>query len=209
MSKITPYKARQRRAVALDVVAQIRTHRFNAQQMTYVEFGTSELADKTGSLQPLLRKAITRNKPCTVCALGACFISTVRLYNDIDAEKCVEHDSIESGAMRRKLNQLFTPSEQSVIESSFEGQPMYQGSRGDYVDVGGKWFSKFKGEWSNATRYTDFLGELSNEETLSILMLSVASIANERITLDRLRRAVTLQVLDNKQFAGYRSSYLL
>src|SRR5216684_1681623 len=122
---MTKYKIRQRRAIARDVIAQIKARHYSAESMVYVGWelvNIIEDAPPDANLQTLLKKKITKNNPCRVCGLGACFISAVRLYNDAPASILQQsgYSYFSTKKLRRKLDQFFTRREQGLIEASFE-----------------------------------------------------------------------------------------
>lgn len=135
MKKSKPTKAERRVAIAKDVLAQLRLERYVATEGVYVDYKVAELAS-TAPDKPL-EKLLPQVKSCEVCALGACFLSAVRKYNDVKAgdidvpetwrshtgEEYTDHN-FDDGVMRDKLARHFTKTQTNLIESAFECMPM-------------------------------------------------------------------------------------
>lgn len=80
---------------------------------------------KTGNAQKYIDKI---QEKCQVCALGACFISNIRLFNKVNIEDliyCNNNDgkySLYGGLeIHKTLKSIFTEKELNYIESFFEG----------------------------------------------------------------------------------------
>lgn len=135
MKKPKPTKAERRVAIAKDVLAQLRLERYVATEGVYVDHRVAELAS-TAPDKPL-EKLLPQVKSCEVCALGACFLSAVRKYNDVkageidDPETFMRYDGsmmtehmFNDTTMRTKLARHFTDAQTGLIESAFERMPM-------------------------------------------------------------------------------------
>jgi hypothetical protein len=127
--KLSP--AQKRVAIAKDVLIQLQLKKYMATAGTY--FSTDALPlDKTNSLQHSFNKM----ESCDVCALGACFVSGVRLADKIkvdaiidegtiieDGETEVSSDYISASAstMHEYLDGIFDEQQLALIECAFEG----------------------------------------------------------------------------------------
>lgn len=98
-------------AIAKDVLAQIKARRYTPEQMIYVS-GIDLPIDRTQQLQPILQE---KGMKCDVCALGATFLSCVRLFNDFTVPAYFD-DSV----MRQKLGKFFSCAALKSIEREFE-----------------------------------------------------------------------------------------
>lgn len=105
--------------IAKDVLAQIKI--LNVITGTYLEVENYSVLQENESLQKALDKILVKGN-CTVCALGACFLSHVKLYNKVK----VDHDMMAFGFM--ESNVLFDRLKSSLgiknvvlIETAFEG----------------------------------------------------------------------------------------
>ena len=89
-------KSEQRVAIARDIIAQVKAERYQAQTGTYFSLRPGEddpllYGDVVGTLE--LQSLINQQgAKCTVCGLGACFASAVRLADNLKVED--EHVSI-------------------------------------------------------------------------------------------------------------------
>src|SRR5882724_1526908 len=134
---------RDRLRILLDVVSQLDEHKLIAEQGVYVKFSpkvSSRAINKRGDMQSNLNNLVSKRKPCRVCALGACFISAVTLFDkvqtqDILAEELllktntrdgIRHD-VEEANMREKLLPYFNSLELGVIEALFEDKANFIG----------------------------------------------------------------------------------
>lgn len=139
---------RDRLRILLDVVSQLDEHKLIAEQGIYVKFNEkvpNSTINKRGDMQSNLKNLVSKARPCRVCALGACFISAVSLFDkvqtqDILAEELVlgsrkrneiRHD-VEETNMREKLLPYFTLLELGTIEALFENKANFIG--GETVD---------------------------------------------------------------------------
>lgn len=84
--------------------------------------------DKGTDAQPYIDKI---TKKCKTCALGACFISHVRLYDKVTMDQIIEEHwtgsttiSVNSDLIVRELKSAFTPTQMILIESAFESEPV-------------------------------------------------------------------------------------
>jgi hypothetical protein len=100
-------------AIAKDVLKHLKL--FKPTQGTYVYFSGEEKEEMRGmQAQDHIDQL---QKKCVVCALGACFLSYIRLENQVTV------GDVYSGnysVMMEKLKTAFEPSQLSLIESAFE-----------------------------------------------------------------------------------------
>lgn len=102
-------------AIAKDVIAQIKCHKYTPESGTYVSGADDSIpTDAIGckQLQPFLKK---KDLQCEVCAIGATFLSSVRLFNDFVVPKYWDDSD-----MKNKLGEYFSPLELRALEASFE-----------------------------------------------------------------------------------------
>lgn len=209
--KLTPKLIKQRRAIAEDVIAQLKQEKYVAERGTYVEHesyywdkgaGSLNSSDVTGELQRFIEQRVTKKNPCKVCALGSAFLSAVRLYdNHAVANGNVTRD------MRRKLKEFFTTRELGYVESSFERSSVFigygtedklSGSRPNWVDVE-------RSKWDAAEEYHQFLGDLTAENRLVFLMKAVATLADRKITLEGLITQALLALANDDSLSSTRN----
>lgn len=182
--KLTKALIGKRRAIAEDVIAQIKRGRFEARSGIYIGLDDDNAlrAHVGKELQKILPKVVTKTKPCQVCAIGSVFLSSVckfdkfkLIYASLD-----EYDNISSSSMRGKVNEFFTRSEQDAMESSFE--------------VG------FEDTYPN---YYAFLDSIDDEQRLLWLMGAVVIVANEPITVEALRRQALITIAKSGDISLY------
>ena len=124
-------------AIAKDALKSIRVLKITPG--TYVEFDSDKIRkylpeDPSGKeLQPFLPKI---KKNCVVCALGACFLSHVGLFNKLKLDT-FDNDSLgfSGGEITETLRSSLGVKNMTLIESAFECTSM-----GDYY-----YLPKFKG----------------------------------------------------------------
>lgn len=72
-------------AIAKDVLSNIRL--LNIKQGSYIVISNTMTAEDNGvQMQKLLPRILNNKKPCRVCALGACMLSHVKLFNKFKLE---------------------------------------------------------------------------------------------------------------------------
>jgi len=121
-------KAQVRVEVAKDVIRSLKL--LNPKSGVYLRpFGTATLANKIVESSKDSRKVAQKlKKGCEVCALGACFLSTVKLtnkytFNPIRPSEYMPYksDSWDREDLLGKLHKVFTPFQIDLIETAFEG----------------------------------------------------------------------------------------
>jgi len=119
-------------AIAKDVLAQIKAKKLKFRKgYGYVEGRIEHKEMETIDLSAQLQDKLEVLQPaCTVCALGSCFLSYVRLFNNVKVKECGDYafsweeekdwkfevDDLLSGI----LSEVFTPVQIGLIELAFE-----------------------------------------------------------------------------------------
>lgn len=128
-------------AIAQDVLEQIKF--MNVDTGAYLETDITLSAETAGkSLQKHMDKLLTKSKPCTVCALGACFLSHVNLFNQFKVpdnltDKRYPHIDGWSGdcdEMFFMLRKSLGRKNMILIESAFEERDCTDHHTEDLVD---------------------------------------------------------------------------
>ena len=119
-------KPEQRVAIARDVIKQIDTGFYIAQQGTYLAVGDFSKNIVSEKFDRVLGSIKRQGGNCDVCGIGACFTSLVRLGDKVNTSDLISENLIESGdnfgdtVMKYKLKEVFTPVQLSMIECAFE-----------------------------------------------------------------------------------------
>ncbi|RJQ26713.1 hypothetical protein C4577_02895 [Candidatus Parcubacteria bacterium] len=154
MSRIAIYKTRTPRtnrakavALAKDVIKHLDDFK-NIIVGKYVEFveepgSTNEFKDLNAEkdvqeiIEPLSKK-------CEVCALGACFLSYIRLYDNVKFDSFYLRPSwvsypyvvsVDGFNLKNKLLTVFSKSQMFLIESAFEKKDMIDDCNQSYVGM--------------------------------------------------------------------------
>lgn len=183
--KLTRSVINKRRAIAKDVVAQIKAGKFTAQRGAYITFQENR---KTGQcletfvgeeLQKVLPKIVTKQKPCTVCAIGSVFMSAVFKFDKYRVSTCAFSNptGIPTLDMRHKVTEFFSLAEQAALEQSFEILVC-------------------------EANYQEFLRDLDDEDRLTWLMQVVAENPDEEITLALLRKQALISITTDERFSA-------
>lgn len=148
-------KAEKRVAIAKDVIKQLELKKLVATPGTYFSI-SQRVAEK---LKPTaqLQKELKKIPKCEVCALGACFVSAVRKFNDLTVQEVElgkyndELGLYTSSDLGRdgttdKLNEFFEPEQLNRIEQAFEGWDRSVYHNDEYGTVA------FYAKYPNATR---------------------------------------------------------
>lgn len=122
-------KSEMRVAIAKDVIKQLNAEAYEAKCGGYVEF--DESMPVVGSVQKFVKK-----KTCTVCALGACFVSAVRKYNELNFEDLTD-SYLEGGELggeiKGHLARYFSDKQMALIETAFETSAYFAERGGKYL----------------------------------------------------------------------------
>jgi hypothetical protein len=177
-------KQKKKVAIAKDVIAQVKQHKYIPATGTYVGgYGGNRIVVAVGDLQKAIRN-VSKKNPCEVCALGSAFLSTVRLYDRYTQSP----QGLRYPQMRRKLREFFSSRELGAIEASFEDSISYLRVRRDSID------------WTTLYGYRAFLAKLSDMERLIFLMQVI--IDNGEFTLDLAARAAWAQVSESRRVSN-------
>lgn len=116
-------KAEKRIAIAKDVISSLRARRIIAKEGFYVQFGRLIPVKSTDKLDRVLRN--TEGK-CNCCAIGSCFVSMVRLGDNLTVGEVTEDTPRTSGLedfeIRPWLKKIFSANQLQLIEDAFEAQ---------------------------------------------------------------------------------------
>lgn len=130
-------KAKQRVEIAKDVISILNM--INVQPGTYfetyedlVEYDGEGNVTTSQEPQEILQSPEVLNQ-CNVCALGACFISKVRVANKCDRES-LDNAIGDSEKIRSHLSEYFSNKQIELIESAFE-QDNFGGVSDDGYDA--------------------------------------------------------------------------
>lgn len=130
-------RKKQRIRVAKDVLKSLNT--MKVKRGAFVA-GNRMTVGENDSQKVVAKKL---QKQCQVCALGACLLSTVKLYNKLDLLQANGGASslygyeIENRDMFNRLLDSFSPEQIILIEQAFEqgggyfSQPYYESNKGD------------------------------------------------------------------------------
>ncbi len=121
-------KAQVRVEVAKDVIRSLRLLTVRS-GIYFKPAGSVKLVNSiVSSSTDSKRVAQKLKKGCEVCALGACFLSSVRLTNKWEFGGFEEHwtepeqvRAVEREVLEEKLHKIFTPFQIDLIETAFEG----------------------------------------------------------------------------------------
>lgn len=133
-------------AIAQDVINSLKRGQLTAANGTWVRVDDCLLTDTEAGteLQSLFKK---KEVTCDVCALGACFVSAVKLGNNCKLTEDAKqldgfefYDKHENGwaddtGMWKVLSRYFVRSQMALIETAFEMGQGYYGNTGDIGDT--------------------------------------------------------------------------
>ena len=140
--------AEKRVLIAQDVIAQLNTEELISNPGTYlVVGGNPDNLEPTGKTQ--VRDVLGKSNKCKVCALGACFVSMMRRYNECTVDQLLDlEDDVERsynftdirmrlhslGVLRPYLLRLFDEDQLKLIEVAYEGIPGAGSASSDYIE---------------------------------------------------------------------------
>lgn len=118
--------------IAKDVLKWIKSKRIVVSPGTYVKFPVNLNTRVGEQLQDVLPEVVTPEEPCTVCALGACFLASVARFNALEIPKVGTKDwllypyetKLYFTPLQDHLHQAFSDEQLILIESAFEGRRM-------------------------------------------------------------------------------------
>jgi len=170
---------KQRLAVARDVIAQTRLDTYKVTPGIYVEHDEVKERNIGSELQTILKKGLSSEQPCEVCAMGACFISTIRLYDDFKLrDNSFQWGQIDPSKLKAKVSQIFTRREMGVLESCFEQSGGWLKTKADRAAFGGGDDSDTDGKV-----FREFLNDLSPDARLIFLMEVVIENPKQQVTV--------------------------
>src|SRR6185369_2611606 len=129
-------KAEKRIAIAKDVLKQIKLRTYKPKAGTYVEISQEIAKTIPRSADVQLQDMLPKIKDCKVCALGACFMSSVRRFNgystgaanlgSVELSGYAEPITSTSHKMgswetREQLRRFFSDKQLNLSECWFEG----------------------------------------------------------------------------------------
>jgi len=114
--------------IAKDVIAQLAFGKYMPLQNSYAVLSDVDALDLTAELQ----KELVKVQTCSVCALGALFISDVAKHDRCTVEEAGIVDErlaygltrttcVEQQPVRKRLRELFSDRQLAMIEMAFEG----------------------------------------------------------------------------------------
>jgi len=179
-------KAEKRIAIAKDVLMAIKSDVYNPETGNYVEPYFFSYFNRKDSVQTLLLQ--DRLKGCTVCALGACFLSLVKFTNrltideltPIDANTMFINDNTKihsNGKATSRLRKIFSKTQLTLIEVAFERSAYFA----DGVRINKELIENAVYFWQNFTRYEE---DSVSEELLTGIMENI--IANNGEFIPRI-----------------------
>lgn len=153
-------KAKQRVAVAVDILKQLECNFYSAESGTYFEFSHLDNIDSDSvplKLDELLAEAKKKKAICNVCQIGAAFTSLVRLGDKAESQYFLGEGGVGEGSgigsieMRTQLEKVFSSDQICLIECAFESSTSYnrpsEGYNAPYevrkkaADFGGRYLS--------------------------------------------------------------------
>lgn len=205
-------KQKQRAAVAKDVIAQLKAETMIAQAGVYVSGNVLTVAKIGDDLQSLIKEEVTTAAPCEVCAMGACFISAVRLYDKFTVDRQVYNDGdVPSAKLKRKVAEIFTRREMSVIESCFERRDTWLHAKKDILEFNGvqeKSAYAYSSAREDAPIIRQFLSGLVDNDRLIFLMEVVLANPTEQVTM-RVVKNTLLRFFIEGKYPNDRKHYRL
>jgi len=103
----------KRKAIARDVILQIKTNKFLANRRSYIRFVGEGSPKKYNSMQEFLLSE--DDSQCSVCAMGAVLMSKARLGNVCGINDTDDDDIIDN------LKYIFSARQLRLMEAAFEG----------------------------------------------------------------------------------------
>lgn len=111
-------KSQKRVMIAEDVIASIKSKLYKITPQVWVKGLDAEYAADGTQLQSLLTE--DNMKDCKCCGLGACFLSSVRLFNDVLVDEIETISEMELEDIQNNLNSIFGTTNTQMIEVAFE-----------------------------------------------------------------------------------------
>jgi len=124
-NKIYQNLTREQKAVSIakDVLKRLRYMR-NVKRGYY--FSWNDCGHLTGDAQPLVPQF---EKNCKVCAMGACLLSYIRLYDNVKVDDMLtaySGISVDSMFIEKTLRDVFSKEQLGLMEHEFECSDVYK-----------------------------------------------------------------------------------
>lgn len=130
--KLEEYKRRRKAvAVAKDVLKWVSPSRAATGHYIFEPLA-ERVEQREGNFSRLSPKAqakvAQKTKTCSVCALGACFISTIAKYGGPGFGSYIQ-DTFNVDSMRATLHEVFSDEQLNEIETAYEKNLSFRGSQ--------------------------------------------------------------------------------
>src|SRR5688572_19550646 len=117
-------KAQKRVAVARDVLKQLKIGKYNAEEGTWAEVFMAKEFDEKKAIGCELQSFVKKAESCTVCGLGAVFVSLVRIddrFKIRDGDVGYQRNFVlGDDTLIKRLKAIFSREQLSMIEAAFE-----------------------------------------------------------------------------------------
>ena len=112
--------------IAKDVISQIKRSKYKPEEESYI---TDIIFDESFDIESSIHENFDKIEQCTVCALGAMFLSSCHLKNNITFEQaklygegnCNVKTFTTNYNVERLFKSTFSPYQLLLIETAFEG----------------------------------------------------------------------------------------
>ncbi len=126
MAKLTEEEKRKLRVlVAKDVIKAIDAGKLQTRTGVYVglEWDKDDVVSKMEG-KTSKQQAVIAQEECEVCAMGACFLSLVKVDNKFDLRGKLDksEDGLGKEEVVGRLKAVFSPKQLALIECAFEGK---------------------------------------------------------------------------------------
>lgn len=194
-------RSEQAIAIAEDVIKQIRRKAYDVTNGTYTTLRLGALP-RESQVQDVIKRAVTPQNPCEVCAIGSAFLSAVKLFNNCTvAQTRATHsflDTPEPANMRRLLSTYMPLADVWALEICFEEDPEFVG----YKD------GLLLEEWERNELFRDFLAALSPAPKL-IWLMQVIIDNYGRFTIPAAKDAALITLATDVSWAEFRREHQL
>ncbi len=170
-------KQKQKIAIVRDALKQIEAEKFQPTARVYADLPSLYKAEVGTELQDHLKKRVTHKSPCEVCAIGAMFLSAIRLHDRFKiTQEIKDNGEVSAIAMKKNLGKFFSSDELKILESSFE---IYAAVLSEDL----------QDQFLNAYDYRYFLTQLDDRERLIWLLESVIALKGKFTLTDLIERS--------------------
>jgi hypothetical protein len=148
--------------IAKDVISQIKRSKYKPKEESYI---TNTILDEGIDKESSIHENFDKIEQCTVCALGAMFLSSCHLKNNITFKQARINNNIYSSIgdfttnceVKRLFKSTFSPYQLLLIETAFEGHSEIEESIYNNLGYDGKSVSnKQKIDFVNKLKYKYF-----------------------------------------------------